>query len=104
VTLTTLVCGLGADAHAALGLRHAIEASRICRPHVLLCDVPPLVAGIPTLVHHLRREGVIVPTVALAASVDAATREAARSAGFSAVLPADATSDHLSDAILTAVG
>ena len=100
---TVLLSALGADVRVADSLPRAGEDARIFRPHVLLCEVSAAADGATALVHDLRREGVIVPAVAVMATADATLREASRTAGFVDALAGPVTFSDLADTIRHAV-
>jgi CheY-like chemotaxis protein len=100
---TMLLSALGADVRAACSTREAVEAAWIFHPHVLVCEVPARADRATAIVDDLRREDLGMPAVAVAASADAAFREAARGAGFVDVLAGLVTFSDLAKAIRQAV-
>jgi CheY-like chemotaxis protein len=100
---TMLLSALGADVRAARSTQEAVEGAWIFHPHVLVCEVPARVDRATALVADLRREDLGMPAVAVAASADAAFREAARGAGFVDVLAGPVTFSDLAAAIRQAV-
>jgi CheY-like chemotaxis protein len=101
---TMLLSALGADVRGARSTQEAVEAAWIFHPHVLVCEVAARADHATALVSDLRREDLGMPAVAVAASADAAFREAARGAGFVDVLAGPVTFSDLAKAIRQAVG
>jgi CheY-like chemotaxis protein len=101
---TMLLSALGADVRAASALREAAQDARVFDPDALLCELPADPDRARMLADDLGRQGLGLPTVAMTASVDAATREAGLRAGFLDVLAGPVTFSDLSEAIRRAIG
>ena len=101
---TMLLSALGADVRAASGLREAGQDARRFDPDALLCEMPADPLRARALADDLGREGLGLPTVAMTASADAATRAAGLAAGFVDVLGGPVTFSDLAETIRRAIG
>ena len=101
---TMLLSALGADVRAASALQEAVQDARVFDPDALLCELPADPDRARALADDLGRQGLGLPTVAMTASADAATRDAGLRAGFVDVLAGPVTFSDLSEAIRRAIG
>jgi CheY-like chemotaxis protein len=101
---TMLLSALGADVHAVSALGEAVHEAHLFDPDVLLCELPGDDVRIQVLVDDLHGQGLGLPAVAMTGMADAASREAARRAGFTDVLTGVVTFSELSEAIRRTVG
>jgi CheY-like chemotaxis protein len=101
---TMLLSALGADVRAASALREAAQDARRFDPDALLCELPADPDRARALADDLGREGLGLPTVAMTASADAATRDAGLGAGFVDVLAGPVTFSELAEVIRRAIG
>jgi CheY-like chemotaxis protein len=100
---TMLLSALGADVRAASALREAAQDARVFDPDALLCELPANPDRARALADELGRQGLGLPTVAITAATDAATRDAGLRAGFVDVLAGPVTFSDLADAIRRAI-
>lgn len=101
---TMLLSALGADVHAVSALGEAVHEAHLFDPDALLCELPGDDGRVRALVDDLHGQGLGLPAVAMSDAADAASREAARSAGFADVLSGPVTFSELAEAIRHAIG
>jgi CheY-like chemotaxis protein len=100
---TMLLSALGADVRAASALREAAQDARRFDPDALLCEVPSDADRACALADELAREGLGLPTIAMTAEGDVATREAGLRAGFVDVLAGPVTFSDLAEVVRRAI-
>jgi CheY-like chemotaxis protein len=100
---TMLLSALGADVRAASALREAAHDARHFDPDALLCELPTDPDRARALAEELGRESLGLPAVAMTASADASTRDAALRAGFVDVMAGPVTFSDLAEAIRRAI-
>ena len=101
---TMLLSALGADVHAVSALGEAVHEAHLFDPDALLCELPGDDVRIRALVDDLHGQGLGLPAVAMTGMADPASREAARSAGFTDVLAGPVTFSEVAEAIRRTVG